>query len=467
MEAILRRQLKDWRRAFRKEVRQLYSPQHDREPTKSDMQRDPDMASTYDTWRALTSSSGSSRSHSSRREAAGSSRSEPPTTPKKHKAASAVPAPSPGNPFRSPQKPTKHYAQKPQFPLASQEVPTAAAATAPESESDVSDMDVEPAALQTTHVQRTPKKAMPTSPLPLYTPRTKARKRLRGEDVTTPPHGRLKRTASQTQHARLLAQSPHASSRRPMSRIFSGPHHDLDAPEEESLGPSPRKSQTVGGFFPLFQSTATSKIPESTHTQAPPEAGVELVPSSQADVSMDLGADDTVSAAPVLPDRMAPLPAPHAPHPTVVDVDGEAHIHVLPYSRYGAPSRADADDLEDALALPHTEVHRVEVPTEHLVGADRLSHMESMTLHSPQKHAQRALQERRARNDEMVLGLIGYADPPAASSGIARIGRSGLDADEDEQVPINEDVPDDDWASEASSADYGLGDGAMDETDVV
>ncbi|WFD20057.1 hypothetical protein MCAP1_002301 [Malassezia caprae] len=450
MEAILRRQLKDWRRAFRKE--------HDREPTKSDMQRDPDMASTYDTWRALTRS-GSSRSHTSRREAAGPPRSDTPATPKKTKAA-PMPAPSPGNPFRSPQKPTKHYAQMPQFPLASHEVPAAE----PESESDVSDMDVEPAAAQTTPVQRTPK-SLPTQ-LPLYTPRTKARKRLRGEDVTTPPHERLKRTASQTEHARLLAQSPHTSSRRSMSRIFSGPSHDLDTPAGESYGPSPRKSQVPGGFLPLFHSDS-STIPGAARAPLPEASeppAVELVPATQT--SAPERDADQGAAASGPPSRATPSASAHQPAPMVVDVDGDAKIHVVPYRRYDSFPLADQIDFDDnVLALPHTELDHVEAPTEHVVGADRLSHVESRTLSSPQKHAQRALHERRARNDEMVLGLVGHAEPPAAP-GIPRTGRSGLDVDEDVLSHPAED-DDDDWASEASSADYGLGDGGMDVTDVV
>jgi len=461
MEAILRRQLKVWRRAFRKEVRIFHSPQHDREPTKSDMQRDPDMASTYDTWRALTRSSGSSRSHTSRREAAGPPHSDPPETPKKNKAASA-PAPSPGNPFRSPQKPTKHYAQMPQFPLASHEVPAAA----PESESDVSDMDVDPTAAQTTLVKQTPNR-LPSPPLPLYTPRTKARKRLRGEDVTTPPHGRLKRTTSQTEHARLLAQSPHTSSRRTMSRIFSGPSHDLDAPAGESYGPSPRKSQGRGDFLPLFHGNA-STIPEDTRvslTEAPTTPAVESVPATQANgPEWDSGQGASATSGP--PNRAAPSASAHRPGPTVVDVDDNAKIHVLPYSRYDSFPLADPSELDDdALALPHTELDRLEAPTEHVIGADRLSYMESMSLSSPQKHAQRALQGRRERNDNMVLGLVGHAELPAVH-GIARTGRSGIDADEDVLAHPG-DHDDDDWASEASSADYGLGDGGMDETDVI
>lgn len=442
----------------------LYSPQHDREPTKSDMQRDPDMASTYDTWRALTRSSGSSRSHASRHEAAGPPRTDFPTTPKKSKAA-PVPVASPGNPFRSPQRPTKHYAQMPQFPLASHEVPD----SAPDSESDVSDMDVEPAAAETTPVKRTPN-GLPPPPPPLYTPRTKARKRLRGEDVTPPSHGRLKRTVSQTQHARLLAQSPPVSSRRPMSRIFSRSNHDLDEPEDESYGPSPRKPQAQGGFLPLFHGDSSSipGVTRSPPTEAPAVPATELVPATQIGSSLESGASQDSPAASGPTDRMVPSVGTQQPAPTVVDVDGDAKIHVLPYSRYESSRLADPDDWgEDALALPRTELDRFEAPTEHVIGADRLSHMESMTLTSPQKHAQRALQERRARKDEMVQDLVGHAEPPAAALGIARTGRSGLDADEDVPSHIENSDEDDDWASEASSADYGLGDGGMDETDVV
>lgn len=402
------------------------------------MQRDPDMSYTYDTWRELTRHAGPSRS---RREVSGPPQPEPPTTPKKGQ--KIKPMMSPGNPFRSPQKPTKQYAQTPQFPLASHEVPAAA----PDSESDVSDMEVETAPVQTT-----PKKA-PASPLkalPLYTPRTKARKRLRGEDVTTPPHGRLKRNASQKQHVHLLAQSPREpTSRWSMSRLFRGPSDDLDGSADESYGPSPRKSQDQRGFCPMFETPAVPMIPP------PIRATRVLVPSSQTSDAVD------TESGPAATTQRPPVPLSHpTDDTTVVDIGDDDHqtqIHVRPYRRFGSFASSDP---EDVLALPSTSMDHYEEPTEHFVGAERLSEMESMILTSPQKHAQRALQERRARNDEVVLRLVGHANPP--TSGIVRTGRAGLDVDEDASQAW-----DDDWASETSSADYGLGDGGMDETDVV
>lgn len=255
-----------------------------------------------------------------------------------------------------------------------------------------------------------------------------------------------------------------------MSRIFSRSNHDLDEPEDESYGPSPRKPQAQGGFLPLFHGDSSSipGVTRSPPTEAPAVPATELVPATQIGSSLESGASQDSPAASGPTDRMVPSVGTQQPAPTVVDVDGDAKIHVLPYSRYESSRLADPDDWgEDALALPRTELDRFEAPTEHVIGADRLSHMESMTLTSPQKHAQRALQERRARKDEMVQDLVGHAEPPAAALGIARTGRSGLDADEDVPSHIENSDEDDDWASEASSADYGLGDGGMDETDVV
>ncbi|EPQ29066.1 uncharacterized protein PFL1_03355 [Pseudozyma flocculosa PF-1] len=58
MESILRKELKQWQRQFR--------AKHGREPTKRDILRHPEIASTYDTWNAISAEGGASKPKPSR-----------------------------------------------------------------------------------------------------------------------------------------------------------------------------------------------------------------------------------------------------------------------------------------------------------------------------------------------------------------------------------------------------------------
>lgn len=423
------------------------------------MRRDPDMASTYDTWLALSGVSASS----SRSKRSGTEPQEAPRTPKKKKPQSlSAPSHSPGNPFRSPQKPAKSYTQAPTFPLRSLEATnTLSALRAVENEadeSDVSDVDEALPNPQPHASQPSPTPTKVVTDFTLYTPRTKARKRLRGEDVKTPPHSKMARSSSNPRQALLLAQSPRASqpddSRRSFSRIFSGSQQALEA---DVLGPSPQKSNRQRGFKPLFHSDEPSLMAEEPFPSSPTQASV--------------GADPT-----------AEVPALHKvqPDPTSIQVDDEdqVQISVLPYMRYGSARDAsrfhhDDDNDDGVLVLPTTDVaDTAPVPEKDVLeGRDHLTQIETLSLQSPIRHGSRASYVHRTKSDQVAQALLTRDEASTtgqSESVVHRQGRSGLDVDEVDTEEWEDEVEhDDDWASEVSSADYGLGDGDMDDDDVL
>lgn len=407
------------------------------------MQRDPDMASTYDTWRALTSSSTSTPSSTLSAKPSKTSRRDEaplPSTPrKKARCDSSYPRVSPGNPFRSPQKPSKQYTQTPLFPSRSIEMESTF-------DSDVSDEETP----QQPHLQKTPVKkpanVPTTSPIPLYTPRTKARKRLRGEDVRTPPQAKLQRAPSQARSLGLLAQSPsRQNDKRTFSRIFSASQsHDND---EDVIGPSPSKNNQRE-FRPLF----VAHDPESEIQNIEDDA-MMFEPPSPVRTTSSL----STSPLPSLDNRVE----------TSIQVDdADKLIKIKPYRRFRLAKEDDWHDDMDVM-LPSMKQEVAPAPAQNDVqDAEHLSSLELRTLDHSISHGQRAMSEQRARTDQAVQGLFGNAGAATASSIVRRVGRAGLDTDEDVPSSLNDDIHDEDWASEASSADYGWGDGGMDTDDI-
>ena len=339
------------------------------------------------------------------------------------------------NPFRSPQKPTPSYTKSPSFPSkVVQEAPY---------DSDMSDDE---AAAPPMPQQRTPSKAQPQPIFAAFTPRTKARKRLRGEDVRTPPRPGLQRTDSQIRSA-LLARSPQAK-----RRIFSAPEASLDSippADDEILGPSPRKPKPhERNFRPLFRTTSAQdtvlRTPEKSPAQPPASSQ-----NSHATLSPTPATSQTSATTQV------PPIAPGA-HMLELEDDDEARtVHVLPYQRYGSARRAAHDEWDelDALEFPSAR---------HTAGTATPSSpltMDHLSLVSPAHHTQRADAARRQRNEELTHALF-HEEVQIPSSIHAR-------ADIDPDETLHAAGSDDDWASEASEGEYGLGDGEMDSDDIL
>lgn len=426
----MRKQLKQWQREFR--------AQHGREPSKSDVLQNPEIASTYDTWRALSAATTTARPPSKASTSASpadASMRAPPTTPQKRQ--KTIPMSTSDNPFRSPKKPTPSYVKSPSFPSkVVQETPY---------DSDMS--DDEPASL-TVPQQRTPSKSQPPPVFAAFTPRTKARKRLRGEDVRTPPRPGLQRTESQVRSA-LLAHSPQAK-----RRIFSAPQASLDSippADDEILGPSPRKPKTnERNFRPLFRTASA----QDTHLLRTPEKS-----PAQPSVSSQ-NSHATLSPTPATSQTSAttqvPPIAPGAQTLELDDDEDEARtVHVLPYQRYGSARRTVHDEWDemDALEFPSTR---------HSTGQAEPSSpltMDNLSLVSPAHHTARADAARRQRNEELTHALF-HEETHIPAPIHAR-----ADVDPDETLRAT--GSDDDWASEASEGEYGLGDGEMDSDDIL
>lgn len=402
------------------------------------MQRDPDMVSTYDTWRTLTESKGAPDKP---QKAPRKEQIQAPATPRK-KQKYNVPPVSPGNPFRSPQKPTKHYTKQAAFPSHTMEQDTTY-------ESDVSEED-EPIQTNVVLTPEKPRSDVPsTSPMPFYTPRTKARKRLRGEDVRTPPQAKIQRIPSKSRTLNRLAQSPSSfktEERRSLSRIFSG--HDDN--RDDIIGPSPSKGATHREFLPLFFQPETDvQEDDQDMLSEPPTAAI------------------TASAS---HENISPKPISQSTETAVhVDEDTNKCIKILPYRRFGSTKShvtSHPDELD--FNLPREPSHdEQEVFHDEILWGDQLTDLETHSLMQSILHGKRAVSEQRARSHQTVQDLFSMDTSKPNSAIVQRQGRAGLDTDED-MVPLSENgsVHDDDWASETSSVDYGLGDGDMDRYDV-
>lgn len=452
------------------------------------------MVSAYDAWRALSDLSAPSTStkplnlaekgnrmdhrnqHKHDRDSEHvmvSPQCPAPSTPRKKQKYELKPHLSPGNPFRSPQKAAKHYEQMQTFPLRSTE-------TNATYESDVSEPEEneQPAPLEMSATSTPVKEASSLEPISLYfTPRTKARKRLRGEDALTPPNDKSFRAPSQNRTANALIQSPRTVQvfdRRSFSRIFSASSEQdhvrelASVQDEDILGPSPVKADKQREFRPIF-------LPQAT------------LPQSQEAVL-----DEDMSSAPTSPTLDATQsretePETYLSHPhcqemaLCVDDDADKSIKILPYRRFGS-AKSPTQEPDDAdlnfLFARHEESEKradagLESSDEVVQFGDRLTDIESHTLTQAVLHGQRVTSKLRERSHRMVQDLF----TPHASGSQSRIstvvqrqGRAGLDTEEDipseEGDSDNEETHDDDWVSETSSVDYGWGDGDMDADDV-
>lgn len=268
MEAILKKELKEWQRAFRSKVSQISENidkkansiadtflylcllllQHGREPSRADMAKHPDISSTYDTWHAIrsatasTSSTGTGtgtgteskkRSSSSRGNGSGSG-SGSASSSNHHESKSQKRSTVDSNPFKTPTKPkttqlfktptsdrreggaqmtsASASASQPKDPFRTPSKPSNRHDTStPSSVRSVLKASMPSPSIQTTpsNLNRFPTSSSSriTSPAQLkaaiashstnspnisgatYTPRTKARKRLRGEEVPPTPAG--------------------------------------------------------------------------------------------------------------------------------------------------------------------------------------------------------------------------------------------------------------------------------------
>lgn len=283
----------------------------------------------------------------------------------------------------------------------------------------------------------------------LFTPRTKARKRLRGEDIRTPPSARLQRTDSHARSA-LIANSPQAK-----RRIFSAPQASREDTiptrrdgddDDEILGPSPQKS--IGkerNFRPFF------RIPSSYEAPRSPECSPEQPSvSSQASYA-------TLSPTPGTTQTSATTQGPPvAPGAQMLELDDPAAppIQVLPYQRFGSARRTVQDDWDDMDALQYTTAPTREPSTT----PSPVQYMEGLSLLSPSRHTHRAHSARRQRNEQLANALFHETHDAAPIH-----ARADVDPDDTLCAALS----DDDWASEASEGAYGLGDGEMDKVDIL
>lgn len=331
MEHILRRELKIWQRAFKQ--------RHGRDPTKRDILADDNISGTYETWQAVGGDA-TAKPRSSKR-------SEPPSTkassskstlddnvvrtPSKRKVTAQAGASPSKNPFRTPTKrssPSQKENVPRQNPFATPS--RRAAASVPASPAgSVVDVEMTPkrsplltasqrahaftpsksplrtASQQQQYMTASPSKLRtavaaasrltPTKPvrahgdaalksaLVAYTPRTKARKRLRGEDVPlTParPGGRAGTDPRPAQRGlaafgfatqRKAPTMPAPASAFPLRTVVPAQMSD----DEDVLDASPvkavaRRGSGKPGFRPLFASPS-SHAP--VDILAPPTSG--------------------------------------------------------------------------------------------------------------------------------------------------------------------------------------------------
>ncbi|SPO20246.1 uncharacterized protein UTRI_00641_B [Ustilago trichophora] len=391
MEQVLRRELKNWQKAFK--------AQHGRDPTKRDILADAAIAGAYDTWMAVGGAAkAKARPKVKKAESLGASSSrhrledsqdkeEVLRTPSKKKAHRTEPVASPSsrNPFRTPTKRSSPYQAsssaaavvtpgKTRNPFASPSKTTAPPSpagsmievemtptkpspshhfptfiqrnnfTPTKSPSSQQYITSSPSKLRTTlsstsamaGSRRTPTKNQRTSSssssssdaalnaaLVAYTPRTKARKRLRGEDVPPTPRrregkGGVVRTDPRPVQKGLGAFG-FASSRKAGDGVASNasvfartlsssnPSREEEMEEDDEMSPIKavaklrRTASTKPGFKPLFASpsgnhapkdvlgTSSSSNTATTHLNLPGEAEQEADTLMDDDASSPIG----------------------------------------------------------------------------------------------------------------------------------------------------------------------------------
>ncbi|CBQ67977.1 conserved hypothetical protein [Sporisorium reilianum SRZ2] len=437
MEQLLRRELKTWQKAFK--------AQHGRDPTKRDILADPAIAGTYDTWQAAggdvkakpKSKSKSSDSASRSNEGASSSKQRLDQREEVFKTPSKKTSTPSRNPFRTPTKSSPSAAGRSRNPFASPAKPAPPSParslieveltptkssplldtfarrnnfTPTKSPSHPHDQYItsSPSKLRTTleaslPARRTPTKTRAESDAALsaalvaYTPRTKARKRLRGEDVPPTPSGRRAATGVRTEPRavqRGLGAFGFASSRKVTHESQTAPGSasvfsrargaakmgtaSTEVEDEDMQAESPikavarlRRSASSKGFRPLFASPSGNHAPQNILGVPPPihTLPIQHMADDDADALMD---DDTAApvgglfAAQVQQRRRA-----RETESAAVDHSGaEAKKHKV-RAAVALPSSSDSDDgapdlassspapfrrAPDAPSSPHTEL---------------------------------------------------------------------------------------------------------------
>lgn len=466
MEQLLRRELKTWQKAFK--------AQHGRDPTKRDILADAAIAGTYDTWQAVggdakakckpVSSGRSSTASSSKQRLTegdrqdvfktpskrrssvradavnGTSSRTPLRTPTKSSAIAAATTPGKSrNPFASPFKGTPPDTVSPARSLIEVEITPTRRSPLLDTLSRRSQFTPtkspchrqqfiasSPSKLRTTLeasvvLRRTPTKTARTradnddaalnAALVAYTPRTKARKRLRGEDVPPTPVAarrvvsgssvgaartdprRIQRRLGvfgfgsnrKVQENRSVTMPSSASVFSRARSIVPGNDQDVDLRNESpsrvvrSLG---RASSSAKGFRPLFASPSGNHAPQNVLDIAPRAAAavgkrnVDQQLEDDADAIMN---DDSASpvgglfaaqvaqrrrardsASPCKPMMGAALIKKHKVRaaiqlPSSSDMDDDEE-DLPPNATYASSSPTPYHRGVDASSSPHTEV---------------------------------------------------------------------------------------------------------------
>ncbi|PWN95490.1 hypothetical protein FA09DRAFT_332130 [Tilletiopsis washingtonensis] len=426
-----------------------------------------------------------------------------------------------------------------------------------------------------------------------YTPRTKARKRLRGDEVPPTPARAPKRgRGSETLGVPSgpLVNEAGGSWARTASGSQSLSQQPASPQDEEMFGPSPvkRGPKAYVPLLPSRPSAAVAMEEDSDSEDDDDESGDLVAGPLSSTLRSEARAPGEAGAAPLQDERLATPPRrerikPRAERQRVElddDDDEEAEVQELiirPYQRYGAvraglQGEASDDSSSDsdggaafshlragerrrrrhglATATPPPPDSPADISTQQNSDAPGL---ERLTLASPQtKHARAYVRAREAEALEHLLGggaetleleaeqapvepeggskkakswgeakareqvskgkgrkkRYDASPPPERSAAqqraaleaqaaadaptkLSRAGRAGvgdaeqtvrrkrvvyaqrveLDSDEEDeesrlQAP-DEDGEDEDWASEVSSTEFGLGDGEMEETDII
>ena len=274
MESILRKDLKQWQRAFR--------ATHGRDPTKRDILKDPAIASTYEAWAAVSAETrtASSSSTSSKRD---KQRHVAPVQVQEQEQEQEQAQARPSDVFRTPTKPRPRENMGTRTPSSQTRTPVKPTpGPGPSPTGSVVDVQMTPTRQEETyedvsspsrlrtlvamHAKRSPNLRKPSSLTQTYTPRTKARKRLRGEDVPPTPKPKsdaARRGSGAAFDAYLCGGERPGKKRATLSAYGFGPKRKAppsDDEEEEEQGGSPSKSARARAFQPLFVSPSAKRM---------------------------------------------------------------------------------------------------------------------------------------------------------------------------------------------------------------
>ncbi|WFD42553.1 hypothetical protein MPSI1_001199 [Malassezia psittaci] len=385
--------------------------------------------------------SGSSRaSKSSTKRASSTSHSriyETPSTPQKRKKkANAV---SPENPFRSPQKQPANYSKVPEFPSCIKQQPSY--------ESDIS--DEEPLQSKGSEL-KSPTKSPLRPVVAAFTPRTKARKRLRGELIQTPP-GRRTQRLDNLARKNLLNKSPQTKRAVFAATETALDENPLDVSDQEVFGPSPQKPlDQMRKFRPLFRASSADENRMIESPQRSPTGPFDSSQTTQA----------TLQSTPEATQTSATSQVPSiAPGSQLLELDDEQDaarsIHILPYRRYGNARQMTHNGRDEMDALDFSLIHVAEASGI----SNAASRMQDLSLVSSGHPTSRVEAFRRQRNEQITNAIFHETNQQPIQTIYAR----NFDPDDTLHAPHS----DEDWASETSEAEYGIGTGEMDADDIL